>query len=294
MDEMEYGLEPHRIIRLLGSIGSRIDPPPLQTFMSTHSPVALKELAGSQLFVIRSGIETHTVRPVGSDALMQGTIRLYPEAFLARSVVICEGATEVGLLRGLDRYRVGNGFESIFASGVSLVDSGGGGADRPFKRAAAFQALGYRVAIVRDDDLQPTAAVEANFIASGGLVVRWHDGFALEEELFHCLDGGAIELLLNRAVSLNDENLINENIKSASDNTFTLESMKTEIQLFGIETNGRIALGKAAKCNKGWFKTISLMDDVAHDIVGPGLANAQHGLRERIESLFSWAGTNVG
>lgn len=46
IDELEYGLEPHRIIRLLGSIGAKIAPPPLQAFLTTHSPVALKELRG--------------------------------------------------------------------------------------------------------------------------------------------------------------------------------------------------------------------------------------------------------
>jgi putative ATP-dependent endonuclease of OLD family len=40
MDEVEHGLEPHRIIRLLGSLGAKEKSPPLQVFMTTHSPVA--------------------------------------------------------------------------------------------------------------------------------------------------------------------------------------------------------------------------------------------------------------
>ena len=46
LDELEYGLEPHRIIRLLGSLGAKLSEPPLQVFMTTHSPVALAELSG--------------------------------------------------------------------------------------------------------------------------------------------------------------------------------------------------------------------------------------------------------
>ena len=53
IDELEHGLEPHRIVRLLGSLGAKGESPPLQVFMTTHSPVALRELAGSQLFVVR-------------------------------------------------------------------------------------------------------------------------------------------------------------------------------------------------------------------------------------------------
>lgn len=35
---------------------------------------------------------------------IQSTVRADPEAFLARSVIVCEGASEVGLIRGLDHY----------------------------------------------------------------------------------------------------------------------------------------------------------------------------------------------
>ena len=46
MDEAEYGLEPHRIIRLLGSLGAKETSPPLQVFMTTHSPVVLEGALG--------------------------------------------------------------------------------------------------------------------------------------------------------------------------------------------------------------------------------------------------------
>ncbi|HID9189338.1 TPA: AAA family ATPase [Serratia marcescens] len=44
VDEVEYGLEPHRLTRLLNSLGARETPPPLQVFLTTHSPVAVREL----------------------------------------------------------------------------------------------------------------------------------------------------------------------------------------------------------------------------------------------------------
>lgn len=53
MDEIEHGLEPHRIIRLLHSLGTKETPPPLQAFITTHSPVVLRELSGDSLFVVR-------------------------------------------------------------------------------------------------------------------------------------------------------------------------------------------------------------------------------------------------
>src|SRR5258708_20909498 len=53
--------------------------------------------------VVRRGAESHQVINVGTADGIQSTIRMYPDAFLAPSVLVCEGASEVGLLRGLDR-----------------------------------------------------------------------------------------------------------------------------------------------------------------------------------------------
>ncbi len=291
IDELEHGLEPHRITRLLGSLGAKEAPPPLQAFMTTHSPVALRELSGNQLFVVRGAIEKHDVRAVGAADGIQSTIRLYPDAFLAPNVIVCEGASEVGLVRGLDQYRTSNGREAITAQGTALVDCGGGDADRPFKRAGVFHALGYRAAVVRDDDKKPTAAVEAAFIAGGGTVVAWRDGRALEDELFLSLSDDGVGKLLDRAVELHGEELVNEHIKSASQNAKDLNGIRTEALFDGITLESRAVLGRAARARKaGWFKSVTWMEDVARDIVGPDLANADAGFWALTDSIFGWAG----
>lgn len=294
IDELEHGLEPHRIIRLLGSLGAKEAPPPLQVFMTTHSPVALRELSGNQLFVTRHAGERHEVRTVGTADEIQSTIRLYPDAFLAPKVIICEGASEVGLVRGLDQHRTINGNDAITAQGAALVDCGGGDSDRPFKRAAAFHALGYGAAVVRDDDKKPTAAVEAAFIANGGMVVAWRDGRALEDELFLGLTDDGIGKLLDRAVELHGEELVSDHIKSASQNGKDLNGIRTEALFDGFAPESRAILGKAARAKKaGWFKSVTWMEDVAREIIGPDLANADAGFRELVGRIFTWAG-NAG
>ncbi len=290
IDELEHGLEPHRIIRLLASLGAKEASPPLQVFMTTHSPVALRELSGNQLFVTRSANVKHDVRLIGTTDGIQSTIRLYPDAFLAPNVIVCEGASEVGLIRGLDQYRTANGHNAVTALGTALVDCGGGGPNRPFERAAAFHALGYRLAVVRDDDIKPTAVVEDSFIRNGGTVVAWRDGRALEDELFMSLADDAVAMLLERAVELHGEGQINEHIKSMSRNARDLHSIRAEVLIDGITPESRAVLGKASRTKKaGWFKSVSWMEDVARDIVGPDLANADTGFREMVESIFAWA-----
>ena len=116
VDETEHGLEPHRIIRFITSLGAKETAPPLQVFMTTHSPVVLRELSGNQLFVVRRQDESHNVQKVGADDDIQSTIRLYPDAFLAPSVLVGEGASEVGFVRGIDLHRVEAGETSITAT----------------------------------------------------------------------------------------------------------------------------------------------------------------------------------
>ncbi|MGJ8517614.1 ATP-dependent nuclease [Carnimonas bestiolae] len=288
-DELEYGLEPHRITRFLGSLGAK-EADPLQVFLTTHSPVALRELSGNQLFVLRRGENGHEARPVGTDDGMQSTIRLYPEAFLAVSVIVCEGASEIGLLRGLDLSRLDKGSTSLGALGVALVDCGGGGPDRPYARAAVFQSLGYRVMVVRDDDKSPTAAIEQAFIQKGGAVVAYRAGRALEDELFGSLTPAACQRLIGYANELHGD-LIIEHLQTVSNNTLTFQHVWDEIQNTGdLSAERRATIGQAARIRKsGWFKSISWMEDVARTIVAPDLHLCDPGFRTLVNRVFEWA-----
>jgi hypothetical protein len=288
IDELEHGLEPHRIIRLLGSLGSKEEIPPLQAFMTTHSPAALRELSGSQLFVVRTVNDKHEALAIGTSNDIQSTIRIFPEAFLSTSVVICEGASEVGLIRGLDQYLINNGYQSLSAQGASLVDSGGGSADKPYRRAAAFHAMGYRTAIVRDDDIKPTELVEAEYIAGGGKVVAWQAGRALEDELFMSLTSEGVGKLIERAIELHGADVVNDHIKSVSQNALDLAAIQNEL-ILGITDESSVILGKAARTRKaGWFKSITWMEEAARDIIGPDLDGAEIGFKTIVGDIFAW------
>ncbi|ATD82431.1 MULTISPECIES: ATP-dependent nuclease [Desulfovibrio] len=288
-DELEYGLEPHRIGRFLGSLGAKEDAP-LQAFLTTHSPTALRELSGSQLFVLRRQGHEHTVRMVGTDNDIQSTIRLYPEAFLANSVIVCEGASEIGLLRGLDLHRVEQGIVSLSAQGIAIVDGGGGDPNRLYSRAAAFQSLGYRVMVVRDNDKIPTPAIEKKFQLAGGVVIACRAGRALEDELFGSLTPGACQRLINYACELHG-NLVHEHLRTVSMNTLTVQIIYDEIQnAQAISVKNRDLLGQAARIrNAGWFKSISWMEDVAKTIVAPDLPLCDPEFCALVDQIFLWA-----
>lgn len=280
IDELEYGLEPHRIMRLLGSIGAKDTPPPLQAFITTHSPVALRELSGDQLIVARKRGNTHELQVVGTEPEIQGTIRLSPDAFLAPAVLVCEGASEVGLLRGLDQYNVAQGYRSLMALGVALVD--GGGVDKIYRSANAFRTLQYDVAVLRDDDKQPVAQTEQGFIANGGALFCWRAGRALEEELLQSLSASAVHQLLARAVAFHGERLVNEHIVSASNGQMDLTHCRG-----AVAPATRQVMATAAR-QGGWFKRVGWMEEVARDIVSPTIGEADAGFVEIVRNFTKW------
>ena len=285
VDEVEHGLEPHRIVRLIGSLGAKEPAAPLQVFMTTHSPVALRELSADQLYVLRRTATGHEARKIGSHDDMQSTVRACPEAFLAPSVIVCEGASEIGLVRGLDLYRMDGNKPSIAALGVALADGHG---DTTFRRANALAALGYRVQVLRDDDKDPDASETAAFAAAGGTVLAWRNRRALEEELFASLSDEAVHALVEAAVENVGEERVDANIKSASSNAMDLTHARA-----GVTAATRDVLGKAAKSNAktrkpGWFKSVTAMEAVGRVIVGPDLAASDAGFHAIIERLFAW------
>ena len=284
VDELEYGLEPHRIIGFLGSLGAKEKEPPLQVFATTHSPVAVRELSAAQLHLVRAAAGCHAVLAALPHAdRVQGTLRTHPEAFLAPNVIVCEGASEIGLLRGVARYLNLEGLsEPIAAKGVALVDAGG--VTKLYDRADAFLALGYRVLAFRDDDRQPNVTIEAAFLATGGKLVRWRAGRAVEDELFASLPDAAVAALVESAIQIHGQQLIDAHIGSASNGTMGLRAPAAL-----LTSAGRSFVAKASK-QSGWFKKVTWMEDAAADIVGPHLAMAEQGFQDILAELFAWIG----
>jgi hypothetical protein len=116
IDEAEHGLEPHRIVRLLKHLKSkdRVSP---QVFITSHSPIVIRELSVHDLHVVRRARDGRvTVRRADkkySKRDPQAPPRSMPEAYLAPTVLIGEGKTEMGLLKGLDDFWVAQHLDNL-------------------------------------------------------------------------------------------------------------------------------------------------------------------------------------
>lgn len=281
VDEIEHGLEPHRVIRLIDALGAKDAKPPLQGFLTTHSPVAVRELSANQLTIVRSTGAGHTLHRAADYGDVQGAIRLFPEALLARSVLVCEGATEIGLVRGLDQAMFAAGRPSLTACATAIVDGNG---DNVFKRARAFQQMGYRTAVLHDSDTIPTPDVKATFESDGGPTFAWQANCSLEQELFLSLSNGAALALLEDAVSRRGDKSIDDQIRSVSAAAHSLESCRAN-----LTPDARRVVGLASKAKQtGWYKSITDMEGVARNIVAPDMKSCAASFQQTIAAIFKW------
>lgn len=290
VDEVELGLEPHRLQRLLMSLGAKEEQPPLQVFMTTHSPVTVRELAADQLTVLRNQGDEHRILVAGNDDETQGTARSTPEAFLAKKVILCEGASEVGLVRGLDMYWSGKSFTSLLSDGAIAVAWGGSHPEKGFHRGMALMKLGYQVHVLVDSDKPIDPKVVQAYEKAGGQYVQWETGRATEHELFMSLDDEGVGLLIKRAIEINGRESISDQITHHSKNATTLADVEAEEIIEGFEDGTRQLLGEAAH-KGGWFKKHGqgCYEDLTRDIVGPHYKKMHQDFTKKIKALFGWA-----
>lgn len=207
VDEVEYGLEPHRLVNLLGQL--RQAGLPGQVLVTTHSPTALRHLDAADLAVVRASAEgvVRVLNLEKDDEEIQRVLRSAPEAFLARRVVIGEGKTEYGLLLGLlelwDAERSKDAQPVSAALGVVVVEGSGGSGT--IQTGETLDGLGYEVSLLLDSDV-PDDNVKSDGFDARPLtaVVRWPDGSSVERAMCEVLDDAGLTQLIQLAVELSD------------------------------------------------------------------------------------------
>jgi hypothetical protein len=299
IDEAEFGLEPYRIIRLLDSLGAKSNDNSQQVFMTTHSPVVLRELASIQLHTVRTtrlatpaafdGEQRTTeetsnvVLPLGGTEDAQKTLRACAEAFLAPSVIVCEGKTEIGVVRGLDLWRQSQGFRSILAHGCHWADGSG---SSMMERAKIFARLGHRTALFMDSDVVFDESKYADLSAHGISVFRWQDGYSTEAAIFASAPATDIPKLLSIACEWRSEDSIDGKIRSASNGQFSLQQCRDQF----VDVM-RPMLGSCAGDGK-WFKDIEPAERVLREAIAPAWRYTGEILTEPLNSLWQWITTS--
>lgn len=287
VDEFETGLEPHRIRSLLNALGAKDTSGIQQVFATTHSPVVLKELDHTQLAQLRLDKSTGKHEAISASESAQGLLRSNPEAFLAKRVIVCEGKSEIGFIRGFDQHSNGCGNVSMEALGTVLVD--GGGAKKVLSPANELLRLGYNVSIFMDSDVSLEASDEQAFVSGGGTVFKWPNNCALEDAIFRCATGPVIAALLEYASSLPNGDKVDSQICTASENQFNLAQAKAWAETSTLQPATAVILGQAARSGAGWFKKVAPYEHIAKNILVPNWVSLHAELTGITNALMNWA-----
>ncbi|NQZ14778.1 MAG: AAA family ATPase [Alphaproteobacteria bacterium] len=298
IDELEFGLEPYRIVRLLDALGAKRNDDTQQVFLTTHSPVVLRELSSVQLHrvkterivtpaVMEGGVEqtpeirstVNHVYSLGDSEEAQATLRACAEAFLAPSVIVCEGKTEIGVLRGLDLFNQDQGKRSILAKGCHWANGGG---SSMVERAKAFSRMSYRTALFMDSDVAYQPEVYTDLQTNGVSVFRWQDGLSTEEALFLSAPSAQIPQLLDIACDWKSNDSIDANIQNASDQRYNLEDCRNS-----FTEDMRTILGSCAKENN-WYKDIDPAERVLREIIATNWTQTGTQFVQPLNELWGW------
>ena len=249
IDEIEQGLEPDRVQHLVNVLARNSDK---QIIITTHSSNVITEIPCNTLFIMRNGAG----KLLHVEGELQGSIRKNPEAFFAKKVLVCEGATEVGFCRALNNFRISKNLTSATCNGVRFADGTG---SKMAEYVKGFNDLNYDTALFCDSDAESINSQKLSFSDVGILIIDCDDNLALEQQVFCDVSWDTIKELIMLAVQKIKEDgnkLEEEAMKSVYDRTNScLQNKMTSMNDWYSNENKelRCALGLAAKSGE-WYK----------------------------------------
>lgn len=260
VDEIETGLEPHRLVRLIHYL--REDKAYSQVFITTHSPVAVEQALTENLAVVRSsdGVTSVAFLPDGTGTALK-LRRSRPSSFLANRILVVEGKTEEGILlhymEAWDKERARLGLPVAAGEG-SVIQDGQGGSDAPL-RAVALSKLGYDTAVFIDND---DSSVDKHVTAAQSLginVIRWEKDNNTERQIVFSLEAQELSSFLVLAKSTRgDEVIVLNDLRSAGLPTECTTLDVGDWSAHGVDLNhAKEYIAKAASHkDRSWFKTV--------------------------------------
>lgn len=259
IDEIEHGLEPHRLVELLQYL--RSDDSYDQIFITTHSPVAVEQSTTDALAVVRR-LQDHTT--VGFLPSAGGTSlrlrRSRPSSFLAQRIAVVEGKTEEGFLKYAvkiwDKERLLTGLP-ISAGIGSVIQDGQGGSEVPL-RAIALAELGYEVHALMDNDDRTVDKAVTKAKLKGIEVTRWGFSHNIEQEIVTSLNADGLTELLQLGVELRGDERTVLNDLRAKGLPIGLDRLSVVewISSGALEIDEAVEYIAAAAVESSWFKNV--------------------------------------
>ena len=290
VDEIEHGLEPHRIRKLLKILCQ--DRNEGQVIMTSHSPTPVVARPVEELRFTRRVNGHLDVLACDEEArnALQPVLRKCPLAVFAKSVIVCEGKTEEALCNALNQtWTSDHGGEGFELRGV--VAANGEGNKAP-EVARQFAKLGYRTALFADSDkaINPT---EDEIRSVGAEVLLWDGNMATEQRLAADVPLETLQAIVEAGSDIKGEESCIASCKTQLAKLGINAAAVTGIALVDWQQNGihdptlREAIGNAAKASK-WFKNLNDGQKLADLVIAalPDIADTPLGTKLR--ALEEW------
>jgi putative ATP-dependent endonuclease of OLD family len=260
VDEVEHGLEPHRLVGLLRNLVR--DASYSQVFITTHSPIAVEQAATSNLAIVRNnnGMLKVEFLPEGSSGTALRLRRSRPSSFLAKKIVVAEGKTEEGLLLSLiERWDIdrSNAGLSVAAGEGVVIQDGQGGSEVP-PRMKALAGLGYEVTGLLDNDDRSVDRAVDKLRASGLTVLRWAHGLNSEKQIANALgvEGLSSLLYLGKELRRNEATVLNDLASAGLPEDYDTLDVASWLFDGALNLEGAAEIVADAMIAAEWFKSV--------------------------------------
>jgi len=285
IDELEIGLEPHRIRGLIYKLKNSNQ----QIIATTHSPVVIRELGVSEheLYVCKcDNAGTVSLESLAVVPDIQGQVRANAEAFLGSKIVACEGPTEIGCLRAYDVYRFDEKNPPVWSLATSYLNCGGASRIKPI--CDQLLAVGYQTAALCDNDAPDQISTEDVHALrdAGAHISQWDNNNSTERQIFTDLPWQNIPALLQTICNSHDT------LEHATIIDAIVKEPRVQAQNLGNDPGAwpgsqilREVMGDLANKHK-WFKRIDYAEKV-FEFALPLLPDTSV-IKTRLNALWSW------
>lgn len=303
IDEIEHGLEPHRIIgaisRLksiqadLSKAGKAIG----QVLMTTHSDVALAEVGPESLFVAQRLRPSRRVflRKPQLPEFFRPLMRFTPRALFARRILVCEGMTEVGMLLGIREYwPARHGEVPIEQLGAALADGNG---NQACDMALDLAELGFTTALYRDSDEALTEDQITRLAAVNIPVFEYGDGLNSEQAIFGAAKDHHVQELLDYARAERGDGAIDDNLltklpelkRDTIQADFSIWEQRCDKNAIELRIAiAEVAVGDPKKRKKAWFKDMRIARGLAPIVWSIALEDPASPLAKTLKEAEDW------
>lgn len=283
IDEIEQGLEPDRVQHIVNYLKQFKQG---QVFVTTHSSNVVVELEATDFMLMRKN-ESNLIQ---INKELQGAIRKNPEAVFALKLIVCEGATEVGICRAINEFRIQQGKVNSAYKGIRFIDGSGSSFVQYCKE---FNTIGFKTLVIADSDIESINVKKSLLVSEGSTIVDCENGFSIEHQIFNDLPWpGVIELVNYQIENKGIENIkqafINTGLMEFPENWQKLEDNKAIRHCLAKASTYKKRISTSKEEDKSWFKRIDHGEFLGQIICKYLFSMHKCRLKDQIEAISSW------